>query len=55
MGAAGGLTYVVWPQPAREVHDVAEAPAAAIGRWARLKKRRDKGDMAGAPVAQALF
>ena len=26
-----------------------------IGRWARLKKRRDKGDMAGAPVAQALF
>ena len=26
-----------------------------IGRWARLKKRRDKGDMAGAPLAQALF
>lgn len=26
-----------------------------IGRWARLKKRSDKGDMAGAPLAQALF
>ena len=26
-----------------------------IGRWARLKKRKDKGDMAGAPLAQALF